>query len=112
VFHHGRVHSLCVPLYAPKRICVKRYAQQSGAPPSRSVRSVGQKVDIDDLVDAVEIAHRTGVGRPQVVHDWRRRHAAFPKPVARYGNAHVWLWPDVESWALSTGRLERDNSTK
>jgi predicted DNA-binding transcriptional regulator AlpA len=68
-------------------------------------------VDLDELVDAVEIAHRTGVARPQVVYDWRRRHEAFPKPITRIGNLHIWLWPEVEEWAKSTGRLERNDVT-
>ena len=28
------------------------------------------------------IAQRLVVTRPQVVHEWRRRHADFPEPVA------------------------------
>ena len=62
-------------------------------------------VDLDDLVDASEIARRLGVKRPQVVHDWRRRHDDFPEPVAHLGNGHIWLWPEVKRWARSTGRL-------
>jgi predicted DNA-binding transcriptional regulator AlpA len=67
---------------------------------------VGQKVDLNDLVDATEIARRLNVKRPQVVHDWRRRHGEFPEPVAFLGNSHVWLWPEVKSWAKSTGRID------
>ena len=73
--------------------------------PRCSVVEVGRLVELDDLVDAVEIARRVGVKRPQVVHDWRRRHADFPQPVTFLGNSHVWLWSDVEAWAHSTGRL-------
>ncbi|MEZ5140672.1 MAG: hypothetical protein R2702_06650 [Acidimicrobiales bacterium] len=66
---------------------------------------MGRKVDLDDLVDASEIARRLGVARPQVVHDWRRRHPDFPAPVKRLANIHIWLWPDVEFWAKKTDRL-------
>ena len=66
---------------------------------------MGRKVDLDDLVDTSEIARRLGVGRPQVVHDWRRRHADFPQPVLRIANVHLWLWPEVAAWARTTGRL-------
>jgi predicted DNA-binding transcriptional regulator AlpA len=65
---------------------------------------VGRKVDVDDLVGAQEIASRLGVKRPQVVHDWRRRHDDFPKPVAQLQSALIWSWPDVERWARKTGR--------
>jgi hypothetical protein len=65
---------------------------------------VGRLVDSDDLVGTAEIALRLGVGRPQVVHDWRRRHPDFPAPVAMLSHFHVWAWPDVEAWAKRTGR--------
>ena len=57
------------------------------------------------LVGAAEIAERLGVKRPGVVHDWRRRHPDFPKPVAHLRQAMIWAWPDVERWARKTGRL-------
>lgn len=59
------------------------------------------------LVGAAEIAERLGAGRTSVVHDWRRRHADFPNPVASLSMGHVWFWPDVEQWAKTTGRLPR-----
>lgn len=65
---------------------------------------MGRRVDIDGLVGAAEIAARLGVRRPQVVHDWRRRHSEFPKPVAELHAALVWYWPDVERWARRSGR--------
>jgi predicted DNA-binding transcriptional regulator AlpA len=64
-----------------------------------------RRIDVDQLVGAAEIAQRLGVKRPQVVHDWRRRHPDFPAPVAELHAALVWAWPDVERWARKTGRL-------
>jgi predicted DNA-binding transcriptional regulator AlpA len=66
---------------------------------------VGRKVDLDQLVGANEIAERLNVKRPQVVHDWRRRHAEFPAPVIERSKTLLWLWPEVEAWAERTGRL-------
>lgn len=63
------------------------------------------KVDPIALVGVAEIAERLGVGT-SVVHDWRRRHADFPQPVARLRMGLVWEWPNVERWARSTGRLK------
>jgi hypothetical protein len=57
-------------------------------------------------VGAAEIAQRLGVARPNVIHDWRHRHADFPEPVAQLRQALVWSWPDVERWARRTGRLQ------
>ena len=48
---------------------------------------------------------RLGVKRPQVVHDWRRRHDGFPEPVATLKTAMIWYWPHVEAWARETGRI-------
>jgi predicted DNA-binding transcriptional regulator AlpA len=65
---------------------------------------MGRKVDVDQLVDAAEVARRLGLAGPQVVHNWRRRHADFPSPVARFGHAVVWVWSDVKAWLRRTGR--------
>jgi hypothetical protein len=67
---------------------------------------VGKKVDVDDLVGAHEIAQRLGVARPQVVHEWRRRHADFPVPIAALKTALIWDWHEVERWAMNTNRIE------
>lgn len=64
-----------------------------------------RKVDPAELVGASEIADRLGLAQPQTVHAWRRRHADFPAPVAELQQALIWYWPDVEQWALATGRL-------
>ena len=67
---------------------------------------MGKKVDVDDLVGAHEIAHRLGVARPQVVHEWRRRHRDFPAPVAALKTALIWDWQEIERWAMNTNRIE------
>lgn len=41
---------------------------------------MGRMADLDQLVGAREIADRLGIARPQVVYQWRRRHAEFPEP--------------------------------
>jgi hypothetical protein len=66
---------------------------------------VGRRIDVDQLVGTAEIAKRLGVKRPQVVHDWRKRHEDFPAPVARLSQVWIWNWPEVERWARATGRL-------
>ena len=71
---------------------------------SRTLTLVGRKVDSGDLVGAHEIAQRLGVKRPQVVHEWRRRHADFPEPVATLKTALIWDWRDIQRWAKKTGR--------
>lgn len=65
---------------------------------------MGKKIDVDDLVGAHEIAQRLGVARPQVIHEWRRRHADFPEPIAALKTALIWDWREISLWAKSTGR--------
>jgi len=66
---------------------------------------MGGCVQPDDIVGAYEIAMRLHVGRPQVVHEWRRRHDDFPEPIATLKTALIWDWSEVADWAESTGRL-------
>jgi hypothetical protein len=63
-------------------------------------------VAVEHLVGATEITERLGLTATHVVHEWRRRHADFPAPVAKLAMGWVWNWPDVERWARRTGRLE------
>jgi predicted DNA-binding transcriptional regulator AlpA len=62
-------------------------------------------VNVDDLVRAHEVVQRLGVARPQVVHEWRQRHADFPQPVANLKTALIWDWRDVRDWAGATRRM-------
>jgi len=56
-------------------------------------------LDPRDLVGAAEIADRLGLALRQTVHDWRRRHADFPAPVAELKMGLIWSWTEVEAWA-------------
>jgi hypothetical protein len=69
---------------------------------------MGRYVDTELLVGAAEIAKRLGVSRAQTVHNWRARDIDFPEPVATLEVALVFYWPDIENWALKTGRLTGD----
>ena len=44
--------------------------------------------------------------RPQVVHEWRRRHKDFLKPIATLKTALIWDWQEVKRWAVATGRSD------
>lgn len=66
---------------------------------------MNRRVDACDLVGAHEIAMRLQVARPQVVHEWRKRHYDFPQPLVCLHAALVWDWAEVERWAFCTGRL-------
>ena len=77
---------------------------QDGKEATAYDRGMIRRVAVHDLVGAHEIAERLGVARPQVVHDWRRRHEDFPQPIAQLKTALIWDWSEVEAWARKTGR--------
>ena len=66
---------------------------------------MGKKIDIKNLVGAHEIAQLLGVARPQVVHEWRRRHVDFPEPIAQLRTALIWDWREVLRWAYTPKRI-------
>lgn len=72
-----------------------------------TIMGMSHRVAVEDLVGAHEIVERLGVARPQVVHDWRRRHSDFPQPIAQLKTALIWDWSEVRTWAVMTGRLSR-----
>jgi hypothetical protein len=73
---------------------------------------MGRRLDVDQLVGTAEIAERLGLAHPETVHDWRRRHPEFPAPVARLRIGYIWYWPEVERWAVATGRLHQPNKSR
>lgn len=55
------------------------------------------KVDPAELVGINEIAHNLGV-QPNVVGNWTKRYASFPKPVRVLSCGSVWRWADINKW--------------
>lgn len=64
---------------------------------------MARKVEVEDLVSAVEIAERLDRSR-NIVHNWLRRYPSFPRPIVRLAIGHLWSWKAVEAWAGETGR--------
>jgi predicted DNA-binding transcriptional regulator AlpA len=67
---------------------------------------MGRTVDVDDLVDAAEVARLLGLSHRNSVRIYRTRYADFPEPVVNMGVGRclLWLRPEVEAWARATGR--------
>ncbi|MGH9165314.1 MAG: hypothetical protein ACRDZW_07385 [Acidimicrobiales bacterium] len=67
---------------------------------------------MDLLVGAHDIAQRLGWRHQELVHYYLHKDETFPRPAAAIGGPTrktlVWLWPDVERWAVRTGRLPTD----
>ena len=68
---------------------------------------MGRKVDVDDLLDASQVAELLGLSSPNAVSVYHRRYEDFPSPVLvpPSGRCQFWHRPDVEAW--SRRRSER-----
>lgn len=68
---------------------------------------MGRMVDLDDLLEAADVAAVLGLARATAVATYRGRYDDFPAPVwrSRGGRCQLWLRSDVEAWGRDTGRL-------
>jgi hypothetical protein len=68
---------------------------------------MGRKVDVDDLIDANEVAEILGLAHRNTVSEYQARYPEMPRPVLdrRNGRLKLWLRPEVERWA--TGHRHR-----
>jgi predicted DNA-binding transcriptional regulator AlpA len=67
---------------------------------------VGRRVNVDDLIDAREVARLIGLARETSVSVYQRRYPDMPRPVVRRssGRCLLWLRQDVEAWAKAVRR--------
>ena len=61
---------------------------------------MGRQVDINDLVDAHEVAQLLGLAQATSVHLYQRRYPDMPRPVLDRGGrrARLWLRSEVLAW--------------
>jgi len=61
---------------------------------------VGKRVDLDDLIDATEVASILGLARANSVYVYQERYPDMPRPVVDRGprQAKLWLRPEVVAW--------------
>lgn len=72
---------------------------------SRSSTTIGwMRVELDDLLNAREVATVLGLAHREAVATYRRRYVDFPAPVLTKGTCVLWHRPDVEVWARDRGR--------
>jgi len=64
---------------------------------------MGRLVDLDDLLEASEVASLLGLSRATAVSVYQSRYEDFPVPVltASTGRCQFWLRSDVEAWSAS-----------
>jgi len=69
---------------------------------------MGRRVDVDDLIDAYEVAALMGLSQANNVHLYQRRYPDMPRPVLDRGGrrAKLWLRSDIRAWLekRETGR--------
>jgi glutathione-regulated potassium-efflux system ancillary protein KefG len=61
---------------------------------------VGRRIDIDELIDAQEVAELLGLAQRNTVSLYQRRYADMPKPVVDMGRGRckMWLRSEIEAW--------------
>lgn len=60
---------------------------------------MGKKVDVDDLIDAAEVARLAGFNSPTAVSVYLSRGVLTPPVIDRGANKlRLWLRQDVERW--------------
>jgi len=61
---------------------------------------VSRRVDLDDLIDATDVAAILGLSRATSVYVYLSRYPDMPRPVVDRGpkRARLWLRTEVEAW--------------
>jgi glutathione-regulated potassium-efflux system ancillary protein KefG len=65
------------------------------------------RVDVDDLIDAHEVAEMVGLTNKRAVSVYQRRYPDMPRPIVDRGHkrAKLWLRSAVMDWARRSGHL-------
>jgi predicted DNA-binding transcriptional regulator AlpA len=73
---------------------------------------MARKVDIDDLIDAEEVAAILGLSRATSVSVYQKRYPDMPRPVVSRpsGRCLLWLRSEVERWARDANPKRRGSS--
>ncbi len=61
---------------------------------------MARKVDVDDLLDATEVAEFLGLAHRNTVSVYQRRYPDMPRPVVERGNGRtkLWLRSEIQRW--------------
>lgn len=57
-----------------------------------------RRVDVDDLVDAAEVAQLLGLSQRNTVHLYLRRYPDMPRPVIDRRGIRLWLRSEIVQW--------------
>ena len=69
---------------------------------------MARKVDLDDLLDANEVAQLLELSSRGAVSDYQRRYSDFPAPVLKRssGRCQFWLRQDVLGWRDRRSKID------
>jgi glutathione-regulated potassium-efflux system ancillary protein KefG len=69
---------------------------------------MGKKVDVDDLIDANEVAELIGLSHRNAVSLYQGRYDDMPRPIVAKNNGKMLLWlrSEMTAWAKQTGRTK------
>jgi hypothetical protein len=64
-------------------------------------------VKTEDLLDAQGVADLLGLSHRNSVSSYQTKYPDMPRPVVVLGKGRIRLWlrPQIESWARTTGRM-------
>lgn len=67
---------------------------------------MGRLVDVDDLIDAHDVAELLHLAQSNSVYLYQRRYPDMPRPVFAPGRyrAQLWLRSEIIDWAAATDR--------
>lgn len=70
---------------------------------------MGKRIDVDDLIDANEVARLLGLAHRNSVTTYLNRYPDMPRPAVEIRESRIRLWsrPEIVTWAAHTGRTER-----
>jgi hypothetical protein len=70
---------------------------------------MGRKIDVDDLIDANEVARLLGLAHRNSVTTYLNRYPDMPRPTVEIRGSRIRLWsrPEIMSWATRPGRTKR-----
>jgi predicted DNA-binding transcriptional regulator AlpA len=69
---------------------------------------MGRKVDIEDLLDAGQVAELLGLSHRNAITLYQRRYEDMPRPIVirNSGRTCLWLRGEIAAWAKQTGRTK------
>lgn len=67
---------------------------------------MGRKVDIDDLIDADQVAKILGLSSSRAVYVYLDRYPDMPRPALDRGRnkARLWLRPEIANWVANRAK--------